>query len=174
MTRGVGVLAEPVGCAPPRRLPRLPLRLRAVLDLLPPSTAVADIGAGHGALAAHLVARGVPRVIATEAGPGPFAELSGNLARFGVAVEARLGEGMEPLAAGEVEGAVVAGMGARTLLRIAAGATERRLSWLVLQCVQDAELVEPWLQERGWRVLRRLDVVERGRRYPTWLVEVGG
>ncbi len=61
--------------------PRLPARLRALAALLPPG-AVADVGAGHGALALHL-ARGGRRVIATEARPLPFAELCRNLADHG-------------------------------------------------------------------------------------------
>ncbi|HZU77600.1 MAG TPA: SAM-dependent methyltransferase, partial [Dehalococcoidia bacterium] len=45
-------------------LPRLPARLRAVRELLPAGARrVADVGAGHGALSAHVAARGC-RVIA--------------------------------------------------------------------------------------------------------------
>ena len=156
-------------------LPRLPPRLRRVLELTPPAAGrVADVGAGHGVLAAHLAARGAA-VIATEAAPAPWAELRANLARWGMGetVEVRRGPGLEPLARGEVDVAVVAGVGARTLLEVAAEAPDCGVPALVLQCVQDAGLVEPWLRGRGWVVVAADDVPEAGRRYPTWLVEVG-
>ena len=156
--------------------PRLPRRLRAALELLPADVRrVADVGAGHGALSVHL-ARTSRRVIATESGRGPFAELCRNLAEWDAAtlVDARQGSDLTPLQPGEVDGVVVAGVGGRTLTRICATAAEKHVRWLVLQCMQGAAEVEPWLDARGWRVLARADVVDRGRAYPTWLVRVPG
>lgn len=157
-------------------LPRLPRRLRALLALLPPAQSVADVGAGHGALAVHLAAHRVARVIATEAARGPYAELRRNLEAWGAAarVEARLGEGLAPLRSGEVEGVVAAGMGGRTLLDICAQSRDRAVRWVALQCVQDAELIEPWCGRSGWRTLASCLIVDRRREYATWLLEVGG
>jgi tRNA A22 N-methylase len=154
--------------------PRLPRRLRTLLVLLPPARAVADVGAGHGALAVHLAHAGVARVIATEAGRGPFDELCRNLTLWGAgaSVEARFGADLDPIAPGEVEGVVAAGMGARNLLSICAGAAARGVRWVGLQCIQDPELVEPWLREQGWAVLASCVPVERGHSYPTWLARV--
>jgi tRNA A22 N-methylase len=156
-------------------LPRLPARLRLLLDLLPACAAVADVGAGPGALAVHLAARdGVDRVIATEARRGPYDELCRNLDAWGAraAVEPRFGADLDPIAADEVEGVVAAGMGARNLLRIGAGAAARRVAWVALQCIQDAELVEPWLAAQRWPVLASCVAIDRGHRYPTWLARV--
>jgi len=156
--------------------PRLNGRLRALLALLPPATSVADVGAGHGALAVHLAQAGVERVIATEAGRGPYEELCRNLDAWAArpTVEARFGADLDPIAAGEVEGVVAAGMGARNLLRIAGAAAARGVEWVALQCIQDAELVEPWLRDRGWPVLASCVAVERGHKYPTWVAAVAG
>jgi tRNA A22 N-methylase len=154
--------------------PRLNNRLRALLAILPPARAVVDVGAGHGALAVHLAHRGVDTVIATEAARGPFEELCRNLdawqARLRVAP--RFGPDLDPIAPGEVEGVVAAGMGARNLLRICAGAAARGVRWTALQCIQDPELVEPWLREQRWMVLASCVPVERGHSYPTWLAAV--
>ena len=153
---------------------RLPRRLRELLALLPPARSVADVGAGHGALAVHLALAGVEKVIATEAGRGPYDELCRNLSMWGAdaRVEARFGANLDAVAPGEVEGVVAAGMGARNLLAICAGAASRDVAWVALQCIQDAELVEPWLAEQGWPVLAACVPVERGHKYPTWLVSV--
>jgi tRNA (adenine22-N1)-methyltransferase len=154
--------------------PRLPQRLRALIALVPAHTrGVADVGAGHGALSAWLALLG-HRVIATEAGHGPFAELCANLARWQAAgrVEARQGHGLQPLCTGEVDTAIVAGMGARTMLGIADEAPERGVRFLVLQCMQRRELVAPWIAARGVAQLQFLEVQDHGRLYPVWLLDV--
>jgi tRNA (adenine22-N1)-methyltransferase len=153
--------------------PGLPRRLRGLLEVLPAADAVADVAAGHGRLAVHLAARS-RRVIATEATDGPYMELCRNLARWEATdrVEARRGNGLEPLAAGEVEGVVVAGLGARQLTRIAAQAPGRGLRWLALQCVQHPEELAGWVRAAGWRVAVETTCEQRGRIYPTWVLEV--
>ncbi len=155
-------------------VPRLNHRLRTLLDVIPPARSVADVGAGHGALAVHLAHRGATTVIATEAGRGPYAELCHNLRWWGAdrRVEARFGNDLEPIAPGEVEGVVAAGMGARSLLSICTGAAGRGVRWVALQCVQDPELIAPWATARGWRTVSAAVVVDRRHNYPTWVFEV--
>jgi tRNA (adenine22-N1)-methyltransferase len=153
----------------------LPARLRGVSALVPAGSAVvADIGAGHGALSAALALRGCARVIATELGAGPLRELRGNLSawRLGERVEVRCGPGLTPLAPGEVEVVVIAGVGANTMLNIAEEAPARGVRQLVLQCMQRDQLVAPWLADRGWRVIAVSTCTQRRREYTTRLVEV--
>jgi tRNA (adenine22-N1)-methyltransferase len=152
--------------------PRLPRRLQGLLALLPAADSVADVAAGHGVLAVHLAVRS-RRVIATEAGDGPFRELCRNLERWQATdrVEARRGCGLEPLAAGEVEGVVVAGLGGRRLTQIAAQAPGRGLRWVALQCVQHPETLAGWVRDAGWRVAVEAVCEQHGRSYATWVLE---
>lgn len=148
---------------------KLSPRLRRVLELVPAHGAVADIGSGHGALAAALAARG-QRVVATERTPGTVAGLRRDLARLGVPVATRQGEGLDVVGSGEVDTVVIAGLGGRSVLRILE--SSRWLPrWLVLQPMQDADLVEEWVMARGWPVVD-VEAVERGRRYLAWRVQV--
>jgi tRNA (adenine22-N1)-methyltransferase len=151
--------------------PPLPRRLAGLLALLPDAESVADVASGHGRLAVHLAARS-RRVIATEATDGPYRELCRNLGAWEAAgrVEARWGSGLEPIAAGEVEGVVVAGLGARRLTQIAAQAPGRGLRWLALQCVQRPDELAAWLRAAGWTVAVEAVCEQRGRRYATWVV----
>ena len=155
--------------------PRLSRRLSALREMLPPGRVV-DVGAGHGALSARLALDG-REVIATEATAPALAELRGNLARWGLAdaVGTRAGDGLGPVAPGEVEGAVVAGMGGHRIVAIAAAAPSRRLRWVAIQCVQRTAAVESWLRAAegsgGWRTLEMRTVPDRGRLYPTWILE---
>lgn len=153
---------------------RLPARLRGLAEILPATDAVADIGAGHGLLAAHLAAGG-RAVIATERTPGALAELRDNLRHWGMeaAVDVRAGRGLEPIRDGEVGGAVIAGMGARTIVEIASAAPDHGLRWLALQAMQHAAELDAWLAERGWPVRQRVALRQSGRDYEALLVEVG-
>ncbi|MDQ6847479.1 MAG: class I SAM-dependent methyltransferase [Candidatus Dormibacteraeota bacterium] len=135
---------------------------------------MADVGAGHGALCASLAWRGFAPVIATELSPGPLRELSTNLQAWGVSehVEVRCGRGLAPLVRGEVDVAVIAGLGAKTVLDIAEDAPAHGVRWLILQCMQRDRLVAPWLAQRGWPV-RAADVcTQRRHTYTARLVEV--
>ncbi len=155
--------------------PALPARLRSVHSLVPPGSAgVADVGAGHGALCAALARRGGGPVIATELSAGPLRELRSNLAAWGVAGEAevRCGPGLTPLGYAEVEVAVVAGLGANSVLGIAAAAPAHGVRWLVLQCMQRDQLVTPWLEARGWPVHACDVCTQRRHTYTARLVEV--
>ena len=157
---------------------RLPARLVATAQLVPPLAAsVADVGSGHGALALWLASRGA-RVVATERTARSFALLQRDLARQAgagdpaAAVEARHGDGLEPFAPGEVEVVVIAGMGGRSIIRILERAPWWP-QWLVLQPIQDPHLVSAWLGERGWPA-REARMTQSGRWYLGWLVEVPG
>jgi tRNA (adenine22-N1)-methyltransferase len=151
-----------------------------VRELIPPEVAVADIGSGHGLLAAALAAEG-RRVIATERTPATVAELRRCLGHAsepipvhapaaGIAVEIRRGEGLAPIAPGEVEVAVVAGLGGRNLVRLL-----ERSPWLppalALQPQADVEAVAAWIAGRA-AGSRRVEVAERGRTYTAFLVHL--
>jgi tRNA (adenine22-N1)-methyltransferase len=148
---------------------RLPPRLDGLLRLAPEVRAAADIGSGHGLLARALATRGV-RVVATEHGSRAMAVLRADLSGAAGTVDVREGDGLAALVPGEVELAVIAGMGGRTITAILdrAGWLPR---WLLLQPVQDSAVVEVWVEATGWPV-RQAPLSQHGRWYQAWLVEV--
>jgi tRNA (adenine22-N1)-methyltransferase len=148
---------------------RLSPRLRRVFEMVPVEGAVADIGSGHGALAAAIAARG-QRVLATERTPQRVESLNRDLARRGIPVATRRGDGLAALRPGEVQTAVIAGLGGRNLVAMLE-ASAWLPHWLVLQPMQDPEMVEGWIQARRWPSVSG-EATERGRRYRAWRVEV--
>jgi len=128
---------------------------------------VADVGAGDGQLARHLAARGL-RVVATERRPASFARLHAAVPDL----DCRQGEGLAVLRPGEVEGAVVAGMGGHRIIRILAEAPEvaRALDWLVLQPQQHPEQLVAWLEPAGYAVRARTAAAQGGHSYTVLLV----
>lgn len=137
--------------------------------LVPAGSSVADIGAGDGKLSAWLAAAG-HRVIATENKPGPRGEALRLLEPL--RIECRFGEGLEPIRPGEVEVAVIAGMGGRSIGRILAAspAVVASLEALVLQPVQHGEELLDRLLAGGYRVADRAQVEQRSRPYSALLM----
>ena len=142
----------------------------AVLDVIPAAYSVADIGTDHALLARALALRG-HRVVATEVRLGPWGAARRNLGSLldGGSVELRLGPGLSPLAPGEVDALVIAGMGGRRIAQILDQgwevASQARL--LLLQPMQQADFLLAWLWARV-EVVNHLLVSDRRRRY-TWL-----
>jgi tRNA (adenine22-N1)-methyltransferase len=147
----------------------LPRRLEQVAELVPTGRSVADVGTGDGKLAAWLAAAG-HRVIATENKPGPRLEALRLLEPLGI--ECRLGEGLQPILPGEVEVAVIAGMGGRTIGRILAASPDvvASLRALVLQPVQHGDELLAGLLAQGYRVSGGAEIEQRSHRYSAFLV----
>lgn len=144
-------------------------RLRAVASLVPAgASSLVDVGAGDGQLSRALARRGM-RVIATEAAELPFERLR----RLTPGVDCRFGAGLDPVLAGEAQGAVLAGMGGRTIAAILArGATcAAAMRWLVLQPQQRARELEQWLARHRYRVRHADWAIENRRLYRVLLVE---
>jgi tRNA (adenine22-N1)-methyltransferase len=128
---------------------RLGPRLAAVAGAVPAGAgSLVDVGAGDGQLALALAGRRL-RVVATE-------RTRAGLARLRSAapdLDCRFGDGLEPLAAGEVEGAVVAGLGGRSIARILdRSPAARQLRWVVLQPQERAHELERWLAAAGYEI----------------------
>jgi tRNA (adenine22-N1)-methyltransferase len=109
-------------------------------------------------------------VIATEARAGPLARLRERIA--GIGVECRGGEGLAPIRPGEVEVAVLAGMGGRRMARVLAAAPDvvARLELLVLQPMQNVAELRAWLDQASLDIDLEAEVVQGRRRYTLLLV----
>ena len=134
-------------------------------ELVPAGLSVVDVGTGDGQLAAALAARGdCPRVIGVELG-GSHRRAASRLA--GTGVELREGSGLRPIGPGEVEVAVVAGMGGNLIARILADSPDvlASLKLLVLQPMQRLEPLRAQLLGLGCREVGEATAVQAGRRY---------
>ena len=138
-------------------------------QLVPAGSSIADIGTGDGKLSAWLAAAG-HRVIATENKVGPRVDALRLLEPLGI--ECRLGEGLEPIRPGEVEVAVIAGMGGHSIGRILAASPTvvASLQALVLQPVQHGDELVDQLLAAAYRVADRAEIEQRSRAYSALLV----
>jgi len=154
------------------RTPRIELspRLRAVEELVPTGSRVADVCADHGLLPCALVLDGrARRAIAVDVAEAPCRETRANVARYGVGdkVEVRRGDGLGALRAGEVDGVVVSGVGGRIVLEILGQRSLDHLgvAWLVVQANKRVPEVRTGLAGRGWAVADERLADDGGRYY---------
>jgi len=155
---------------PPNRTgPALPsgdARVCAIVGAIPPEArALVEIGYDRGrVLAAIRAARPDVRLIGVEIQPDAAALAPEALH---AAVDLRTGDGLDPVRAGEVDGVVMAGLGARTMLRVLAARPEivRDLTWMVLCPSHFEDDLRPGLAALGWHPADEALALERGRFY---------
>jgi tRNA (adenine22-N1)-methyltransferase len=150
--------------------------LTAVAALIPAEGAVADIGADHGRLSVWLAAGGRKAIAVDVSGPS-LRKASALVREYGVdgAVECRLGDGLSCLRDGEVSVAVMAGMGALTMIGILSeGLRMSRVPRdLVLQPMNAVETLRRWLHENGWGITAEGYGREAGGIWPVFRASAG-
>ncbi|MDD5938955.1 MAG: class I SAM-dependent methyltransferase [Clostridiales bacterium] len=96
-------------------------RLQAVAGLVPPGTALADVGTDHGRLPVWLIQHGlVERAVASDLRPGPLSRAQALAEQWGVSgrISFRLCDGLSGIAPEEAETITVTGMGGETIADI--------------------------------------------------------
>lgn len=146
-------------------------RLLCVAKHIRRGSVLADIGTDHAHLPVYLVERGVcPRAIASDLRPGPAEAARKSIRAAGLTdmVEVRIGDGLTPVAAGEVDDIAVAGMGGETI----AGILEA-CPWirdpryrLVLQPMTRPEELRRYLYTAGFSIQEE-EIVRDGHRLYT-------
>ncbi|MEZ4452831.1 MAG: class I SAM-dependent methyltransferase [Nannocystaceae bacterium] len=151
-------------------------RLAAIAELIPEGKAFIDIGSDHALLPVTMVACGrVPWAIASDRRPGPLAAAHRTLALhdLGAQVILRLADGLAGFEAGEVEVAVVAGMGPDRMIALLTADPGRlwSLGRLILQPNFAAWHTRRWLVSAGWTLVDERLALERGRFYTVLAAE---
>ncbi|MBM7855768.1 tRNA (adenine22-N1)-methyltransferase [Desulfohalotomaculum tongense] len=153
-------------------------RLLTLASFVEPGKVVADIGTDHAYLPIYLVQSGkVSRVIACDINEKPLRVAEKNVISSGLAskIELRLGNGLQVLRPGEVQLAVIAGMGGGTVRQILEASPKvlASLERLVLQPMGDEADLRRWLLDNGWQLTDETLVLEDERLYTVIVSEKG-
>ena len=144
-------------------------RLCAIAEYLRGQHTVADIGTDHALLPIFLIKNGyAQKVIASDINEKPLLKGKENLVKQGVAdsVELRLCSGLDGFTSDEFNAAVIAGMGAETIIEILeAGKGVLQNKKLVLNPVSKSNLLLNYLNNGEYRVLNHNAVMSGGRIY---------
>ncbi|MFZ5640216.1 MAG: tRNA (adenine(22)-N(1))-methyltransferase [Bacillota bacterium] len=157
---------------------QLPPRLSAIAGFVPVGRRVVDVGTDHALLPVYLIKNGkCPGAVAGDVHEGPYQAAGKAVAAAGLAdrIDVRLGDGLTIINSGEVEVAVIAGMGGgtiRDIIRNSLG-TASMLERLVLQPMVDGGALRTWLVKNGWRLADETLVEEGGTIYEVIAAERG-
>jgi tRNA (adenine22-N1)-methyltransferase len=155
---------------------KLGKRLAAIAAMVPAGSRLADIGTDHAYLPVHLVSQGVVAfAVAADVHRGPCRSALETVRRHNLTdrIALRCGDGLAVLTPGEVDTAVIAGMGGPSIIAIrsAQPAVTASLGRLILQPMLAAAAVRRWLVANGWRLVDEELVIDDGRPYEIIVAE---
>ena len=137
-----------------------------------------DIGCDHGYIShALLEANRAEKVIATDISLPSLNKAASLLSgSFKGRFETRLGDGFTPMAPGEIQGAIIMGMGGLLIADILSRGRDvaDALDWCIVQPMQGAEDLFDYISRGGFRLLEADLVEERGKFYPLMKIAPGG
>lgn len=153
-------------------------RLNRVLDLVEPVESIGDIGCDHGYISYALLEEHLAEKVIASDISAPSLEKARSLLSSSFPKESfdiRLGDGLKPMLLGELNAAIIMGMGGRLIADIIEN--ERRkadsLDYLILQPMQGAEDLFEYLNASGYALIQSDLVEERGKFYPVLKVKIG-
>ncbi len=146
------------------------LRMKAIADLIPDGLSVADIGCDHGFVALYLVTeKDAPKAIAMDINEGPLLRAAEHIEQYNLTnvISTRLSDGAVKLNQGEVDAAVIAGMGGRLTVKILGESLEKfkAMRCFVLSPHSDIPLVREYLYANGFAIEDENMVFDEGKFY---------
>ena len=134
----------------------------------------ADVGTDHAYIPIELTRRG-GKVIATDIKKGPLLMAKKNAEKHGVEIELRLGSGLAPICAGEVECIIIAGMGGEMIEKILTEGMEvAKKSVLLLQPMNGQDTLRKFLAQNNFQIICEDIAVEGHKVYNFIKAKSGG
>ena len=156
-------------------------RMQAVAAFVPKNTVVCDVGCDHGFVSIYLVQQKIcPKVFAMDVKKGPLERAREHIQDYGLEdyIPTRLSDGLSAIKTEEAEvsidGAIIAGMGGRLVVKILSDSLDkvRKMSYLILQPQSELAYVRKWLRQQELFVADEDMVLEDGKYYPILFVEL--
>jgi len=148
----------------------LSIRLKTVASMIGTCDSVIDVGTDHGYVPIYLVKKGIiKKAIASDVNRGPVEKARNNIDINNTQgqISCRLGSGLSTVKRGEVQIAIIAGMGGNLIRDILEGDLDivKELKYVVLQPVQNAEVLRAYLYNRGYDILDEEICYDDGKYY---------
>lgn len=157
---------------------KLSPRMETIAGFVKEGTVIADIGTDHGYIPVELVKRGVvQKAIASDINEGPLENAREYVKenKLEDRIDIRLGGGLATVSPGEVEQAIVAGMGGALIVEILEESKEvsESIKSFVFQPMVGMVELRKYLYENGYRVVSEKLAREGEKFYQILLVEHG-
>ena len=149
---------------------RLSDRLESIIDMVPRGEICADIGCDHGFTSIELVRRGIsPSVVASDLREGPLASARENIKNAGLEEKIKLmiSDGFDAYTPGEVNTAVIAGMGGVLIRDMLIKGKECvfKMGAFVVQPQSNIPEFRNYLRLNGYEIERNAVVLDAGKYY---------
>lgn len=146
---------------------QLPKRLEKIIELMPESHCIADIGCDHAYVAIEAVRRGkATQALACDVRKGPLQHAAEHILCAGLAgkIETRLSDGLDKVAPGEADTVVIAGMGGPLMERILKG---RLLDFgsYILSPQSEIPHFRRFLLDEGMQIDEETMLIDEGKYY---------
>lgn len=148
----------------------LSIRLKAIVSMIEECDSIVDVGTDHGYVPIYLVKNGVIRcAIASDINRGPVEKAKNNVFSNNVSaqINCRLGSGLSTVKSGEVQVAIIAGMGGNLIRDILEADLQvvKELKYMILQPVQNAEVLREYLYSTGYDIIDEEICMDDGKFY---------
>jgi len=132
-------------------------RLKILANYVNKNDVVGDIGTDHGFIPIYLIENNkINRIIASDLNEGPLDNAKKELSLKGYLnkVDLRIGSGLTPYKPGEINTAIIAGMGGNLIRTILIEGKEhiKYLNRLILQPMHGVEELRRWILNNGFRI----------------------
>ncbi|PAB58910.1 tRNA (adenine(22)-N(1))-methyltransferase [Anaeromicrobium sediminis] len=157
---------------------KLTKRLDKIAKFVKEGAKIADIGTDHAYIPVYLAEKNiVNKAIACDVNEGPLNIAKKNIKENELEdkIETRIGSGLKPLKMGEVDTAIIAGMGGLLISTILEESIEiaKSLDRLILQPMVAQEELRIWLNENGFTIEKEALVKDEGKMYEVIVAKVG-
>ncbi|MBM7623198.1 tRNA (adenine(22)-N(1))-methyltransferase [Sporohalobacter salinus] len=157
---------------------KLSIRLKEIIDLISEPYSIADIGTDHAYLPIYLAENfHCEKLIASDVKVEPYQIAEKNVQEAGVdeVIDVRLGCGLSVLEPNEVRTAVIAGVGANTIIEIMAANKKitDSITEFILQPMNYTAKLRQWLINNNFQIIDEGLAKERDRFYEIILAQSG-
>lgn len=145
-------------------------RLSSVANFVKTGSKVADIGTDHAKLPIYLLLnKKISFAIASDKNEGPLTFARENILKYNLEnkIEVRLTDGLKSFKPGEIDTAIIAGMGGALITEILSNSSKvlETISMLILQPMNEGNVLRNWLQKNSWLIENEVLTKEDGRIY---------
>ncbi|MGH4139347.1 tRNA (adenine(22)-N(1))-methyltransferase [Clostridium sp.] len=148
----------------------LSIRLKWIASMVTECDSIIDVGTDHGYVPIYLVQNSVIKsAIASDINRGPVEKAKNNITQNNLSkqITCRLGSGLSTVAVGEVQIAIIAGMGGNLIRDILEADLDivKQFKYMILQPVQNAEVLREYLYNTGYDILDEEICKDDGKYY---------
>jgi tRNA (adenine22-N1)-methyltransferase len=153
-------------------------RLECTAKLVKKGSFPADIGTDHAYIPIYLITEGVcDRAIATDVRLGPLERAEKNIRLYGLKdrIFIRQGSGLSPVNRGEIDCAIISGMGGYLICDIMENgkAIADSIDYFILQPIQAPEVLREYLYNNNYKIIDEKLAEEDAKIYQVMTVEHG-